>query len=781
MCDRGVDSCGSNLTREDAPMRDCALPPTALFALCTAFAPLAPVFGQVADIVVETAPATDTQFSLSRTFSVSTPPDDHGKGGVFTDLNGDGFPDLYLVRGHLYSENTMDAANEVWLNQPDPEDSTKRVFVRLDATGVEHAGGGIGAVAGDFDNDGLIDLYVVNFNEPNALFRNTGNMSMEVDVDGQLVTVDNAPQFVDVTDQTVAAEGAGPQLGVGLAAHNGVILDATFTAVWADFDRDGDLDLFVSSFDATNGVRAESKDKPPGRGERSTLYLNLLKEGDVSPAGVPRFRDVTMIAGGDYFGASGEPLPLTGSHGERIASPGVTGGVFTHGRHNTWRYHYDYYMSSVAADLNNSGWPDIVAVSAGELFLYRNLGMQDGEWAGFELDTRDGAQLALGAEVESPMGVAAGDYDNDGDIDLFTSSTGDGKNDVLTNTTSSGAMSFEHQNALLVAGTSWGAQWLDANNDGMADLVVATDKTHDWLFVNKGLNADGDRAFIEDGAGSGLVGDINTDPISVGLMSADFDQDGFEDVLARGINSNNKDHLWRNVSSTDDGNPNHWLTLRLVGDPTPNPQTGSASTRDAIGARVTMYGAMAPGGPTVTQVREVRSGGSNAASTSSLELHFGLGDADDVFAQVDWPSGRTTIIRFYPAKNPVNGRYVIDEAAVDDDLDGVPNAFDNCIATPNPDQADADNDGVGDACEGGGGGECTNCLECTLADCELNGMLLGEGPDYNSDGYVDSVDLELTLMAQGYQGGRCDLNKDGIVDSKDVDIILANWSEEPEP
>ena len=85
-------------------------------------------------------------------------------------------------------------------------------------------------------------------------------------------------------------------------------------------------------------------------------------------------------------------------------------------------------------------------------------------------------------------------------------------------------------------------------------------------------------------------------------------------------------------------------------------------------------------------------------------------------------------------------------------------------------------DGKGDVCDGsGGGGECENCLECILIDCEFNGMLLGSGPDFDQSGLVDDTDINLMMMAWGYTKGRFDMNLDGIVNDKDLAILVQDY------
>lgn len=272
-----------------------------------------------------------------------------------------------------------------------------------------------------------------------------------------------------------------------------------------------------------------------------------------------------------------------------------------------------------------------------------------------------------------------------------------------------------------------------------------------------------------------------------GTMIADFDKDGWLDLVAR-PNGANQVFAWRNNSPSGAGNINNWVQLQLTGDPTSaHPVTGLASSRDALGARIEVYPTFAGDCdiPAVDplQLREVISGNSNAASTSDLTVHFGLGSITNVCATITWPSGRVNRLRFYPqGPAPVSARYSLTENAADDDFDLVPNVFDNCPIDANGGQRDTDLDGIGDVCEsgGGGGGPCTSCLEC-LEVCEFAGSTIGPGPDFDQNGLIDATDLWIMMMAQGYKGGKADLNADGFVNIADIAILYSQLGPKTTP
>jgi len=519
---------------------------------------------------------------------VASTGDGHGPGGVFADLDNDGYPDLYLVRGR-------GLPNELYRNAgvPSSLDGRARRFVKIArAGGADDRGGATGAIAGDYDNDGDLDLYVTNFDAPNALYR---NLVVEL---GEL-------RFVDVTEDTDPTPGiSDDQHGVGISFYFGVPLDNSLTAAWADVDRDGDLDLYVGNHNGFFGSQVEGPLRKPGR--RDILYRN---EGNGT------FNDITMAAGVPGFEtASGE----VETPNQRFSSTNAV----------------------IFADFDDDRWPDLLVTNKiggpdDRDMLYRNQGLDaGGAWQGFETVTYD-LEPTFGHLSGAAMGVDAGDFDNDGDLDIYITDfaglpAGPGGNDLWINTLSeTGVLGFV-PSAAFDAGFSWGTQWQDIDNDGFADLHVATE----WGFRDFLYLSDRGTSFEERAVAAGVAQVRN----ARGDLAADFDRDGFVDFFVVNLDGG-PSALFRNRLEGF-APPNHHLSVKLVGNP--DREDRLRSTRDAIGARVRVRADL-DGDGTIeadeTQIREVVSGNSNATSTSSLELEFGLGRAATAEVEVDWPSG----------------------------------------------------------------------------------------------------------------------------------------------
>jgi hypothetical protein len=430
------------------------------------------------------------------------------RGAAWGDYDNDGFIDLFVARN---GPNSSPAPHRLYHN------NGNSTFT-LVTTGpiAEVASTGRGAAWGDYDNDGYLDLVLVNIGQPNYLFHNNG--------DGTFAAVPDAEVVSDIADSR----------GVS----------------WVDYDNDGHLDLFRTAV------------AQPRR-----LYRNN------------RDGTLTRIGQGDF-----------------LAAPGT-------------------FISAAWGDHNNDGWPDLFLPNAVEEegqpnYLYQNDGA-----GGF-------TRMGTGLEGNGNGNVAAwGDYDNDGDLDLFVSNAyrpgrvsrpnffyrndGDG---VFTSLTDLPANDPENQ-----GGASWGCAWGDYDNDGWLDLFVANHaEQNDFLYHN---NGDGTFTKVLDSIA------VNDGANSLAAAWGDYDNDGFLDLFVGNVGSTN--FLYHN-----NGNDNHWLKLRLV---------GTRSNRAAIGAKVRVRATIH--GESFWQMREVSSG-DGYTGQNSLHVHVGLGDATNAdLVRIEWPSG----------------------------------------------------------------------------------------------------------------------------------------------
>lgn len=553
--------------------------------------------------------------------------DYHSPGGVFADLDGDGFADLYLV--------TADAAgNQLYLNV---DDGGNRVFVAAGDVGLADTGAATGAILADYDNDGDGDLYVTNFDEPNVLYQN------QLAQTGRLA-------FVDVTLITDPTPGiADDQHGVGMAFFDGVALDNSMTAAWGDVDRDGDLDLYV--------------------GNHNGWYLNIWE----GPFDVPGRRDVFYLNNGD------------GTFTDATAEFGLAGFELEDGGFQTANQRFSSTNAVIFADLDNDRWPDLFVTNkiggpddADMLYMNRGDG-GTGTWLGFDMITYD-LDAPFGLLTGAAMGVDVGDADNDGDLDIYMTDWSNpatpqapGSNEYYRNElTSLGTVSFLSI-PLMTAKFSWGTQWADFDNDGWQDLHVATNiPFSDVLYRNLG------GVFIDVAATAGVAQARD----ARGEMTADYDRDGWIDLFVVNLDGGSS-VLYRNESAA--ASSNHWLAVKLLGNVGGNGPFHSS--RDAIGARAIVHADLDGNGTLDDDealLREVVSGSSNAASTSSLELEFGTGQATELVLEVLWPSGKRTAVEI-----GADQHLLLDEATIltgDINADGVVNVVDmlNLLAAWGP-------------------------------------------------------------------------------------------------
>lgn len=487
----------------------------------------------------------------------------NGSGVCLLDYDNDGWLDIYLVNGSTYDALDGKAIPPHAALFHNNHDGTFTDVANF--AGVTNDRWGFGCAVGDYDNDGWPDIYVTNFGK-NRLYHNNHNGT-----------------FTDVAAQ------AGVQLG-----------NWSTGATFGDYDGDGRLDLFVPGY-----VHYDIK-HPPASGTAAAAYA------------VCQFRGTPTMCG--PRGLEGEPDHLFRNNGD---------GTFTDvsakaGVSDTNRY---YGMTAVFADLNNDGKVDlVVADDSTPNYLYINKGNgtfeDDSYLSGFALNG-DGREIA-------GMGVAVGDYLNNGRLDLEVTDFSDDY-DVLYRNDGNADFTDASYRAGIALDTipflGWGTAFFDFDNDGWKDLMMINGHVypevdrHDWgtSFAQRPLlyrNIDGTRfELVRPVENTGLARVI----VGRGAAFGDLFNNGKIDVVINVLDGHPV--LLRNVSS----DRHHWVELKHVG--------GRKSPRDAVGATVYL---VANG---LRQRGDVLSGGSYMSS-SDPRVHFGIGSATKVDSvEIHWPGG----------------------------------------------------------------------------------------------------------------------------------------------
>ena len=524
-------------------------------------------------------------------------------GGAFADFDSDGHLDIYLVngfdlagipsrltnvekrvgntwwtRGAMEARGTAPADPDSYAVKLSPASGTEaaaNVMYRnsrdgtfTDATaaaGAADRGYGFGCAVADYDNDGDQDLYVTNYGA-NVFYRNAGDGSF--------------------ADATAEAEVEAPQWST--------------SAAFFDYDNDGSLDLYIAGF------------------LDFTPMTNRVCGGVVrtDPEGLMAISDYTRsyCAPKDSYGGVPDVLYRNETDGS-FADVSVRAGIANPEGKG---------LGVVAWDYDRDGDQDLFVANDGMAnYLYRNEG--DGTFADVALQ----AGMAFNGEgrAEACMGVDLGDYDNDGDFDLFTTNFSHETNTLYA----SGGERFRDMTAASgLAQPSWrvlgfGTGFFDYDNDGDLDLYVANGHIleriplfqpgvefaqPDQLFANRG----GSFADVSDSSGTWFA----AREVGRGAAFGDYDNDGDLDLLV--TNCGGPAKLLRNRG----GNRRNWSMIRTV---------GSRGNRDGIGAEVRLVS----GG--LSQIRVVQ-GGSSYLSAGDRRLHFGLGSKTRIdTVEVRWPGG----------------------------------------------------------------------------------------------------------------------------------------------
>ena len=480
-----------------------------------------------------------------------------GSGCGWIDYNQDGLLDLYLVNGAATQTYRPATPLRSALYRNNGDGS----FTDITAKAGVSAEGlfGMGVAVGDYDNDGFPDLLVLGYGRC-ILYHNNGNGT-----------------FTDVT------------------AHAGVANAGRWasSAAWFDYDNDGRLDLIIANYvDWSPERNFYCGDRGPGmrsychpddfHGEPPTLFHN---NGDGT------FRDVSQSSGVGAKGSNG--------------------------------------LGVVTFDYDNDGWQDIfIANDHMPNFLFHN--NRDGTFR--EVGYTAGVAVSGEGQFEAGMGTDAADTTGDGRLDLIVThldmqlarlyqNMGDGTFDDATFRSKLSYATFHM--------SGFGTRFMDYDNDGSRDIFMANGHVLDniqryhadtqyaepkLMFRNLGRG-------IFENVSDQLGPDFLLPRVSRGAAIGDFDNDGDLDILVN--NNGQPPQLLRN----DGGNANHWLEILLI---------GTKSNRDGVGARVKIRAGD-------LTLYDQRKGGMSYQSAQDPRLHFGLGQYSKVDSiEIVWPSGMVT-------------------------------------------------------------------------------------------------------------------------------------------
>jgi len=472
-----------------------------------------------------------------------------GSGAAFIDYNNDGLLDIFVLSG-------KGGTNRLYRNDGNGHftDVTRE-------TGLTSDGWSQGVCAGDFDNDGFIDLVVTSW----------GGITLYRNVEGR--------RFENITHQAHLDQSR-------LRYNTG--------CAFLDYDNDGKLDLFVANY-----VKFDFATTPKPGENPYCWYRDLAV--NCGPRGLPFDRNILYHNNGD-----GTFTDVSDASG--ISKPDQS-----------------YCLGVLTGDFNQDGRTDIfVACDQTPSLLYINRG--DGTFR--EEALLRGAAFDENGKAMSGMGATSADYDGDGKPDIFRSNFSDERETLYHNR---GGAEFD--DVTIAAGMAhntrfvgWGCGFFDFDNSGWKGLFLANG--HVFPEVDR-LKIDihyKDRAILYRNNSNGTFTDISgrAGPgilerhAARGVAFGDYDNDGSVEIL---VNNQNEMPSLLKCERKPAGN---WVILALQ---------GTISNRSAIGARVRLTAGAR------TQTDEVRSGGSYL-SQNDLRLHFGLGTASKIDrVDIDWPGG----------------------------------------------------------------------------------------------------------------------------------------------
>jgi enediyne biosynthesis protein E4 len=492
-----------------------------------------------------------------------------GCGVAFYDYDNDGWLDIFLVNGSRLEGFPAGTEPTSHLFRNNRDGTFTDVTAQA---GVAHSGWGQGVCVGDYDNDGWDDLFVTYYGK-NVLYHNNG--------DGT---------FTDVS-QKAGVAGKGTRWNTGCA--------------FVDYDRDGYLDLFVANYIDMDLATAPVPESGP------CLYKGVL------------------VACGPPGLQGGKNILYHNNHDGTFTDVSEAAGIFS--------ANGTYGLGVLTADLDNDGWPDIyVANDSTASALYQN--KKNGKFEDIAIEA--GCALSPDGKPQAGMGIAAADYDLDGNLDLVKTNFAGDTPSLYHNL---GGGNFE--DATFTAGLGahtqflgWGCGFFDFDNDGWPDILICNGHVYPEVEQLKTEAGYAQRKLLYRNLRNGHFADISfqvgpgiSDPsASRGCAFGDFDNDGDVDVVVNTVND------YPQLLRCDSKLTNNWIKVKII---------GTKSNRSGIGARLTCVTHVPGESKPHRQIDEVRSGG-GYISQNDLRAHFGLGKAEQVdLLEIRWPSGQVDTIK----------------------------------------------------------------------------------------------------------------------------------------
>jgi enediyne biosynthesis protein E4 len=492
-----------------------------------------------------------------------------GSGVAFYDYDNDGWLDIFLVNGSRLEGFPAGQAPSSHLFKNNRDGTFTDVTAQA---GLLHSGWGQGVCIGDYDNDGYEDLFVTYFGK-NVLYHNNGNDT-----------------FTDVTEKA-GVGGGGKRWNTGCA--------------FVDYDRDGRLDLFVANYIDLDLATAPVPESGP------CLYKGVMVA--CGPPGLNGGKNILYRNNGD------------GTFTDVSEQAGILAANGTYG------------LGVLTADFDNDGWPDIyVANDSTASALYQN--KKNGKFVDIAMEA--GCALSADGKPQAGMGISAADYDLDGNLDIVKTNFAGDTPSLYHNT---GGATFE--DATFAAGLGrhtqflgWGCGFFDMDNDGWPDILICNGHVYPEVEQLKTEAGYPQQKLVYKNLRNGRFDDVSlqagpgiTVPVaSRGCAFGDFDNDGDIDVVVNTVND------FPQLLRCDSAQSHNWIKVRTI---------GTKSNRSGIGARLRCVTHAPDEVKPHSQIDEVRSGGSYI-SQNDLRVHFGLGKAERVeILEVRWPSGQVDTLK----------------------------------------------------------------------------------------------------------------------------------------